>query len=280
LDNLYSGSLRNVFELQGQERFEWIEQSVTEEIHLAVDEIYHLACPASPVHYQKDPLYTLDTNYIGAKQVLALAKKNNATVVLASTSEVYGDPLVHPQVETYLGNVNPIGVRACYDEGKRISETLFFDHHRAHGTKIKVARIFNTYGPLMNQADGRVVSNFITQALKGVDITVYGKGNQTRSFCYVDDMVDGLMALMNSSMDITGPINLGNPVEQQVIEVASTIIKATQSSSSIQHHPLPDDDPKLRQPDITLAKTLLGWSPKVPFDQGLKKTIDYFRGFL
>jgi UDP-glucuronate decarboxylase len=222
----------------------------------------------------------LDTNYLGAKNVLALAKKNKATVLLTSTSEVYGDPLVHPQREDYFGNVNPIGIRSCYDEGKRIAETMFFDHHRTHNTKIKVARIFNTYGPNMNKEDGRVISNFVFQALTNQPITVYGQGNQTRSFCYVNDMVDGLIKLMNSPSSVTGPINLGNPMEQQVIDVAKQIILKTKSRSELVFKSLPEDDPKLRQPDITKAISLLKWTPLVTFNDGLDQTIEYFRGIV
>jgi UDP-glucuronate decarboxylase len=260
------------------DRFQFIHQSVIETFDIAVDQIYHLACPASPVHYQKDPLFTLDTNYFGAKNVLQLAKKYKATVLLTSTSEVYGDPLIHPQQEDYFGNVNPIGIRSCYDEGKRISETMFFDHHRMFQTDIKVARIFNTYGPNMNKEDGRVISNFVVQALTNEPITVYGEGNQTRSFCYVDDMVEGLVLLMNSPGTILGPINLGNPIEQRVVDVARLIIQSTKSKSDLTFQGLPQDDPKLRQPDITKATTLLSWRPKVSFDLGLQKTIEYFKG--
>ena len=278
LDNLYSGNSSYISHLITSERFHFIYQSVIEPFDIAVDQIYHLACPASPVHYQKDPLFTLDTNYFGAKNVLQLAKKYNATVLLTSTSEVYGDPLIHPQQEDYFGNVNPIGIRSCYDEGKRISETMFFDHHRMFQTDIKVARIFNTYGPNMNKEDGRVISNFVVQALTNEPITVYGEGNQTRSFCYVDDMVEGLILLMNSKATILGPINLGNPIEQRVVDVAKLIIQSTKSKSDLAFQGLPQDDPKLRQPDITKATTLLSWRPKVSFDLGLQKTIEYFKG--
>ena len=280
LDNLYSGDKSYINHLISSDRFQFINHSVIEPIDLIVDEIYHLACPASPVHYQKDPFFTLDTNYLGAKNVLALAKKNKATVLLTSTSEVYGDPLVHPQREDYFGNVNPIGIRSCYDEGKRIAETMFFDHHRTYNTKIKVARIFNTYGPNMNKEDGRVISNFVVQALTNQPITVYGEGLQTRSFCYVNDMVDGLIKLMNSPSSVTGPINLGNPMEQQVIDVAKQIILRTKSRSELVFKSLPEDDPKLRQPDITKATTLLNWTPLVTFNDGLEQTIEYFRGIV
>ena len=278
LDNLYIGNSSYISHLLTSERFQFIHQSVIEPFDIAVDQIYHLACPASPVHYQKDPLFTLDTNYFGAKNVLQLAKKYKATVLLTSTSEVYGDPLIHPQQEDYFGNVNPIGIRSCYDEGKRISETMFFDHHRMFQTDIKVARIFNTYGPNMNKEDGRVISNFVVQALTNEPITIYGEGNQTRSFCYVDDMVEGLILLMNSKATILGPINLGNPIEQRVVDVAKLIIQSTKSKSDLAFQGLPQDDPKLRQPDITKATTLLSWKPRVSFDLGLQKTIEYFKG--
>jgi len=278
LDNLYSGNSSYISHLLTSERFQFIHQSVIEPFDIAVDQIYHLACPASPVHYQKDPLFTLDTNYFGAKNVLQLAKKYKATVLLTSTSEVYGDSLIHPQQEDYFGNVNPIGIRSCYDEGKRISETMFFDHHRMFQTDIKVARIFNTYGPNMNKEDGRVISNFVVQALTNEPITIYGEGNQTRSFCYVDDMVEGLILLMNSKATILGPINLGNPIEQRVVDVAKLIIQSTKSKSELAFQGLPEDDPKLRQPDITKATTLLSWKPRVSFDLGLQKTIEYFKG--
>lgn len=280
MDNLYSGNASYIQHLQTSDRFEFIHQSVIEPFEMDVDQIYHLACPASPVHYQKDPLFTLDTNYFGAKNVLQLAKDKNATVLLTSTSEVYGDPLVHPQREEYFGNVNPIGIRSCYDEGKRISETMFFDHHRMFQTKIKIARIFNTYGPNMNKEDGRVISNFVVQALTNQPITVYGDGSQTRSFCYVDDMVEGLIKLMNSKDSVIGPINLGNPIEQTVIDVAKKIIESTESHSLLDFKLLPQDDPKLRQPDISKANSLLDWSPKVTFEQGLHQTIEYFRGIV
>jgi UDP-glucuronate decarboxylase len=278
MDNLYSGNASYIHHLQSSSRFQFIQQSVIEPFDISVDQIYHLACPASPVHYQKDPLFTLDTNYFGAKNVLHLAKKYKATVLLTSTSEVYGDPLVHPQREDYYGNVNPIGIRSCYDEGKRISETMFFDHHRMFQTDIRVARIFNTYGPNMNKEDGRVISNFVVQALTNQPITVYGEGNQTRSFCYVDDMVEGLVLLMNSPGTVLGPINLGNPIEHRVVDVAKLIIQSTKSKSDLAFQGLPQDDPKLRQPDITKATTLLSWRPKVSFDVGLQKTIEYFKG--
>lgn len=280
MDNLYSGNASYIQHLQTSDRFEFIHQSVIEPFEMDVDQIYHLACPASPVHYQKDPLFTLDTNYFGAKNMLQLAKDKNATVLLTSTSEVYGDPLVHPQREEYFGNVNPIGIRSCYDEGKRISETMFFDHHRMFQTKIKIARIFNTYGPNMNKEDGRVISNFVVQALTNQPITVYGDGSQTRSFCYVDDMVEGLIKLMNSKDSVIGPINLGNPIEQTVIDVAKKIIESTESHSLLDFKLLPQDDPKLRQPDISKANSLLDWSPKVTFEQGLHQTIEYFRGIV
>jgi len=245
-----------------------------------VDEIYNLACPASPKHYQFDPVQTIKTSVYGSVNLLELAKRLKIKILQASTSEVYGDPIVHPQSETYWGNVNPIGLRSCYDEGKRCAESLFFDYHRQHKLKIKVARIFNTYGPRMNQNDGRVVSNLIVQALKGQDITVYGVGNQTRSFCYVDDLVDGLIRLMDSPDDFIGPVNLGNPVEFTIIELAEKVIELTGSRSGIVFKPLPSDDPKQRQPDITLAREKLGWEPKVSLVKGLQKTIEYFRSIL
>jgi UDP-glucuronate decarboxylase len=277
LDNLYSGNKFNVSHLLSSENFKFINQSVVEPIELDVDEIYHLACPASPVHYQKDPLFTLDTNYFGAKNVLELAKKNNAKVLLTSTSEVYGDPLVHPQEEGYFGNVNPIGIRSCYDEGKRVAETMFFDYHRIHGTKIKVARIFNTYGPKMNLDDGRVVSNFIIQAVKRNPLTVYGDGLQTRSLCYISDMIEGLIKLMNSDLIVTGPINLGNPLELTILEIANMIKVKIKSSSKIFYMDKPADDPKRRRPNIDKAKKDLGWSPIVELEEGLSLTIDYFK---
>lgn len=280
VDNLYSGSLSNINNLLTHTNFQFINQSVIDSFDVIVDEIYHLACPASPVHYQKDPLYTLDTNYLGSKNVLQLAKANNAKVLLTSTSEVYGDPLIHPQTEDYFGNVNPIGIRSCYDEGKRVSETMFFDHQRVFGTKIKIARIFNTYGPKMNLDDGRVVSNFITQALKSSPLTVYGNGLQTRSLCYVSDMINGLIKLMNSEEFITGPINLGNPFELTILEIATLIKAKIKSTSQIVFSDIPEDDPKRRRPNIDKAVEDLGWTPIIELDEGINLTIDYFKSFI
>lgn len=277
VDNLFTGSKDNISDLLLNERFEFCFQDVTEPLEfLNIDQIYNLACPASPVHYQYNPVKTIETNIIGAINVLNLAKINNARVLQASTSEVYGDPLMHPQKETYWGNVNPIGIRSCYDEGKRAAETLFFDYHRQFGVNIKVARIFNTYGPNMQKNDGRVVSNFIVQALEGENITIYGDGKQTRSFCYVSDQVDGLIKLMNSDVNVTGPINIGNPCELTVSEIANFIVSMTESTSQIVYQDLPADDPQKRKPDISLAKEILGWKPVVELTNGLNQTIDYF----
>lgn len=277
VDNLFTGSIDNISDLLLNERFEFCFQDVTEPLEfLNIDQIYNLACPASPVHYQYNPVKTIETNIIGAINVLNLAKINNARVLQASTSEVYGDPLMHPQKETYWGNVNPIGIRSCYDEGKRAAETLFFDYHRQFGVNIKVARIFNTYGPNMQKNDGRVVSNFIVQALEGENITIYGDGKQTRSFCYVSDQVDGLIKLMNSDVNVTGPINIGNPCELTVSEIANFIVSMTESTSQIVYQDLPADDPQKRKPDISLAKEILGWKPVVELTNGLNQTIDYF----
>jgi len=269
-ENNISGFLEN-------ENFELIKGDVADPIDMQVDEIYNLACPASPVHYQKTPVKTIKTNIIGALNTLELAHKNKAKILQASTSEIYGDPEVHPQVETYRGSVNPIGPRACYDEGKRCAETLFFDFKREYDLEIKVARIFNTYGPNMYVNDGRVVSNFIIQALEGNDITIYGDGNQTRSFCYVEDNIDGLIKLMNTDKDFTGPVNIGNPVEVTMTQLAKKIIELTNSSSKLVYKPLPEDDPRKRRPDITLAKKALDWEPKVSLDDGLIETIKYFK---
>jgi UDP-glucuronate decarboxylase len=276
LDNLFTGSKRNLYHLVSHPRFEFIRHDVTFPLYVEVDEIYNLACPASPIHYQHDPVATTKTSVHGAINMLGLAKRLKCKILQASTSEVYGDPTVHPQTEDYWGNVNPIGPRSCYDEGKRCAETLFFDYHRQHGLEIKVARIFNTYGPRMHPADGRVVSNFIMQALRGDPITIYGEGEQTRSFCYVDDLVDGLMRLMASPADFTGPVNLGNPSEFTMRQLADKVLAMTGSKSQITHRPLPPDDPKQRRPDISLAKSELGWTPSVPLDDGLRPTIDYF----
>ena len=280
VDNFYTGSRSNIIHLLSNPKFELLRHDICFPLYAEVDEIYNLACPASPIHYQFDPVQTTKTSVHGAINMLGLAKRVKAKILQASTSEVYGDPKVHPQVETYSGNVNPTGPRSCYDEGKRCAETLFFDYHRQHKVKIKVARIFNTYGPKMHPNDGRVVSNFIMQALLGENITIYGEGTQTRSFCYVDDLVDGLIRLMNSADEITGPVNLGNPCEFLIRELAEKIIKTIGSSSVITFKPLPQDDPLQRNPDISLAKELLQWQPEVPLDVGLAKTIGYFRSLL
>ena len=275
LDNFFTGSKKNIAHLMDNQYFEVIRHDIEEPILLEVDEIYNLACPASPIHYQFDPVKTVKTSVMGAINVLEIAKRTKAKVLQASTSEVYGDPEVHPQNEEYRGNVNPIGPRACYDEGKRCAETLFFDYHREYGVDIKVIRIFNTYGPKMAINDGRVVSNFIIQALSNQDITIYGNGNQTRSFCYVDDLVDGMIKMMNSKE--CGPINLGNPDEFSMNELAERVINITGSKSKIVFKPLPQDDPKQRQPNITLAKTKLNWKPSIKLEDGLIKTIEYFK---
>ena len=276
-DNLFTGSKRNIEHLHNHPRFEFLRHDVCNPLKLEVDEIYNLACPASPVHYQYNPVLTTKTSVMGAMNMLGLAKRLRCRIFQASTSEVYGDPEVHPQREDYWGHVNPIGTRSCYDEGKRCAETLFFDYHRQHGVAIKVARIFNTYGPRMHPKDGRVVSNFITQALSGEDLTIYGDGTQTRSFCYRDDLVEGFLRLMDSPSEVTGPVNLGNPGEFTMIELAEQVLKLTGSRSKIIHMPLPQDDPRQRRPDITLAKAKLGWEPKVPLAEGLKLTIEYFK---
>jgi len=280
LDNFFTGDKRNIAHLFGLSNFELVRHDVTFPLYVEVDQIYNLACPASPVHYQSDPVQTTKTSVHGAINMLGLAKRTGARILQASTSEVYGDPEVHPQTEDYWGRVNPVGTRACYDEGKRCAETLFFDYWRQHRLEIKVARIFNTYGPRMHPNDGRVVSNFIVQALKGLPITIYGEGNQTRSFCYVDDLVDGLIGLMNSEAGITGPVNLGNPNEFTIRQLADKVLAQTGSGSKIELKPLPEDDPKQRQPDITLATKLLNWGPKVHLEAGLDTTIEYFRGRL
>ena len=280
VDNFYTGSKANIVHLLDNPYFEVLRHDICFPLYVEVDEIYNLACPASPVHYQFDPVQTTKTSVHGSINMLGLAKRIKAKILLASTSEVYGDPAVHPQPESYWGNVNPIGPRSCYDEGKRCAETLFFDYHRQHGLRIKVARIFNTYGPRMHPNDGRVVSNFIIQALKNEEITVYGDGSQTRSFCYVDDMIEGLIRLMNSPDDFIGPVNLGNPHEVSVHDLALKIIELTGSSSRVSFKPLPPDDPRQRQPDITLARKELQWEPSVGFEKGLEKTIDYFRDIL
>jgi UDP-glucuronate decarboxylase len=280
VDNLFTGTKDNVAHLHGNPSFEFMRHDVTFPLFVEVDEIYNLACPASPIHYQHDPVQTTKTSVHGAINMLGLAKRLGCKILQASTSEVYGDPAVHPQAEDYWGHVNPIGPRSCYDEGKRCAETLFFDYHRQNAVPIKVARIFNTYGPRMHPADGRVVSNFIMQALKGEPITIYGDGSQTRSFCYVDDLIRGLMGLMDTGPDVTGPINIGNPNEFTVRGLAVKVIELTGSSSKIVEEPLPQDDPKQRQPDISKAKRDLGWEPTVQLEQGLTQTIDYFRKFV
>jgi UDP-glucuronate decarboxylase len=275
-DNYFTGRKDNIAHLLGSANFEAMRHDITFPLYVEVDEIWNLACPASPIHYQFDPVQTTKTSVIGSINMLGLAKRVKAKVFLSSTSEVYGDPTVHPQREDYRGNVNPIGPRACYDEGKRAAETLFFDYHRQHNLRIKVARIFNTFGPRMHPNDGRVVSNFIVQALKGEPITIYGDGSQTRAFCYVDDLIDGFLKLMAAPDDVTGPINLGNPVEITVRELADRIIRMIGSKSKIESRPLPVDDPVQRCPDISRARNLLGWEPKVPVEAGLEKTINYF----
>lgn len=275
-DNFCTGDKKNISRMIENPYFELIRHDVTFPLYVEVDEIYNLACPASPVHYQFDPVQTTKTSVIGAINMLGLAKRTKAKILQASTSEVYGDPDVHPQPENYVGRVNTIGIRSCYDEGKRCAESLFFDYHRQHSVDIKVARIFNTYGPKMHPNDGRVVSNFIVQAIKGDDITIYGDGTQTRSFCFVDDMVDGLLRLMASEIGVTGPINIGNPGEFTMLELAESVIRLTGSKSQLVFKALPQDDPKQRQPDISKAKLLLDWEPKIDLDEGLKKTIKYF----
>jgi UDP-glucuronate decarboxylase len=277
VDNFYSSTRGNVLDLLDEPRFELIRHDVTFPLYVEVDQIYHLACPASPVFYQHDPVQTTKTNVHGSINMLGLAKRLGARILLSSTSEVYGDPTVHPQSEDYWGNVNPIGIRSCYDEGKRCAETLFFDYYRQHQLPIKVARIFNTYGPNMLPNDGRVVSSFIVQALRGEPLTVFGDGSQTRSFCYVDDMVDGLIALMGSAADVTGPVNLGNPSEFTMLELARKVLAMTGSSSPIEYRPLPSDDPVRRKPAISRAAELLGWKPAVELDDGLRQTVEYFR---
>lgn len=276
-DNLFTGQKDNIRHLMNHSYFEYIRGDVMEDLYIECDQIYNLACPASPPHYQYDPIKTIKTSFIGALHTLGLAKRCHASILQASTSEVYGDPEVHPQPETYWGHVNPDGVRSCYDEGKRAAETLFFDYHRQHGVDIKVVRIFNTYGPNMRGDDGRVVSNFIVQALKGEDITIYGDGKQTRSFCYVDELVDAMIRMMNSRKGFTGPVNLGNPGEFTMLELAEKVIELTRSNSKIVYMPLPSDDPAQRKPVIDLAKKELGWEPHITLDEGLSKTIGYFK---
>jgi UDP-glucuronate decarboxylase len=277
LDNFFTGSKRNILPLLGNPRFELIRHDIINPLYLEVDQIYNLACPASPVHYQHNPIKTIKTNVMGAINVLGLAKRLNVKILQASTSEVYGDPEMHPQREDYWGKVNPIGIRSCYDEGKRAAECLMMDYHRKNRVKVKIVRIFNTYGTRMAVNDGRVVSNFIVQALRGEDITVYGKGLQTRSFCYVDDLISGLISMMATEDSFTGPVNIGNPTEFTIMELAETIIRLTGSRSQIILSPLPPDDPTQRKPDISLAAQALGWRPEVALEEGLKKTIDYFR---
>ncbi|MEM9233328.1 MAG: UDP-glucuronic acid decarboxylase family protein [Pseudomonadota bacterium] len=277
VDNLFTGDKSNLDHLAGHPRFEFMRHDVCFPLYVEVDEIYNLACPASPIHYQHDPVQTTKTSVHGAINMLGLAKRLRCKIFQASTSEVYGDPTVHPQPEEYWGNVNPIGPRSCYDEGKRCAETLFFDYHRQHGLEVKVARIFNTYGPRMHTADGRVVSNFIVQALKGEPLTIFGDGAQTRSFCYVDDLIDGFLRLMDTAEDVTGPINLGNPAEFTIRQLAEQVIALTGSSSILVEHPLPQDDPLQRRPDISKARSGLSWEPTVPLKDGLERTIAYFR---
>lgn len=280
LDNFFTGQKANIANLLKNPFFELVRHDVTLPYHAEVDEIYNLACPASPIHYQFDPVQTTKTSVHGAINMLGLAKRVKAKILQASTSEVYGDPEVHPQPEAYWGRVNPIGIRSCYDEGKRCAETLFFDYYRQQQVKIKVVRIFNTYGPKMHPNDGRVVSNFIVQALKGEDITIYGSGNQTRSFCYVDDLLNGFVKMMATSSDITGPINLGNPSEFTMLELAELVIRLTKTTSKLVYQTLPQDDPRQRKPDITLAKTHLNWEPTIPLEEGLKRTIKYFQSII
>lgn len=277
VDNLFTGTKRNLDHLHAHPRFEFMRHDVSFPLHVEVDEIYNLACPASPVHYQHDPVQTTKTAVLGAINMLGLARRLRCRIFQASTSEVYGDPSTHPQTEGYWGNVNPIGIRSCYDEGKRCAETLFFDYHRQHGLDVKVARIFNTYGPRMHPADGRVVSNFIVQALRDEPITIFGDGTQTRSFCYVHDLIEGFIRLMETPRGFTGPVNLGNPTEFTIRQLADLIVQLTGSSSIIRHEPLPLDDPMKRQPDIGLAKAHLGWEPAISLEEGLLRTIDYFR---
>ena len=277
LDNLFTGQKGNIAHLMNDPYFEFVRHDVTLPYYVEIDQIYNLACPASPVHYQFDPVQTTKTSVHGAINILGLAKRTKATVLQASTSEVYGDPEIHPQTEQYWGRVNPIGIRSCYDEGKRCAETLFFDYHRQHNVKIKVVRIFNTYGPRMHTNDGRFVSNFIVQALQNKEITIFGSGNQTRSFCYVDDLIEAMFRTMNTDPSFTGPMNIGNPNEFTMLELARTIIRLTNSSSKLVYKPLPQDDPKQRQPDISLAKEMIDWEPKIELEEGLKKTISSFR---
>jgi len=281
LDNSFTGSKKNIIHLLDNPYFEVVRHDITEPYYAEVDEVYNLACPASPIHYQHDPIKTIKTSVVGATNMLGLAKRINAKILQASTSEVYGDPQIHPQPESYWGNVNPIGLRSCYDEGKRCAESLFVNYHKQNNVRIKIIRIFNTYGTRMNTNDGRVISNFIVQALKGEDITIYGEGNQTRSFQYVDDLVEGMIRMMNTDDSVTGPINIGNPGEFSILELAKKIIEITNSNSKLIFKPLPEDDPMQRKPDISLAqKTLNNWEPKIPLDEGLLKVVDYFRSVI
>lgn len=280
LDNFYTGNKENVWHLIGKPNFELVRHDVCQPYWAEIDEIYNLACPASPIHYQYDPIQTTKTSVFGAYHLLGLARRTKSKILQASTSEVYGDPAIHPQPESYWGNVNPHGIRSCYDEGKRCAETLFFDYHRLHGVRIKVIRIFNTYGPRMAEHDGRVVSNFIMQALRGEDITIYGDGQQSRSFQYVTDLIEGMIKMMNSEDVFTGPVNIGNPGEFTMLELAEKVIKLTGSKSKIVYEALPQDDPKMRRPDISLAKEKLNWGPVIPLDEGLKETIAYFKNRL
>jgi UDP-glucuronate decarboxylase len=280
VDNFFTGSRQNIAHLIGEPAFELMRHDITFPLYVEVDQIYNLACPASPIHYQFDPVQTTKTSVVGAINMLGLAKRIKARILQASTSEVYGDPSVHPQPESYWGNVNPIGPRSCYDEGKRCAETLFFDYHRQHGMEIRVVRIFNTYGPRMHPKDGRVVSNFIVQALMGQDITIYGSGLQTRSFCHVSDLIDAMVRMMNNEAGFVGPVNIGNPGEFTMLELAQTVIRLTGSASRIVYQPLPDDDPRQRQPDITQASEILKWKPSVGLDEGLRDTISFFRRLL
>ena len=277
VDNFFTGARANIAHLLGNPKFELLRHDITFPLYVEVDQIYNLACPASPVHYQFDPVQTTKTSVIGAINMLGLAKRTKARILQASTSEVYGDPSVQPQTETYWGNVNPIGPRSCYDEGKRCAETLFFDYYRQHKLNIRVIRIFNTFGPRMHPNDGRVVSNFIMQALQGKDITIYGNGSQTRSFCYVDDLIDGMVRMMNNELGLVGPVNVGNPNEFTILQLAEEVIRLTGARSALVRHPLPTDDPRQRQPDITIAREKLGWEPKIQLEAGLKSTIAYFR---
>jgi UDP-glucuronate decarboxylase len=280
VDNFFTGARQNIEHLLPNPAFELLRHDITFPLYVEVDQIYNLACPASPVHYQFDPVQTVKTSVVGAVNMLGLAKRTKARILQASTSEVYGDPTLHPQPESYWGHVNPIGPRSCYDEGKRCAETLFFDYHRQNGVEIRVVRIFNTYGPRMHPRDGRVISNFIVQALRGADITIYGDGRQTRSFCYVDDLIDGLMRMMDNQLGFTGPVNMGNPGEFTMLELANAVIRLTGSSSRLVFVPLPQDDPRQRQPDITLAAQKLQWQPTVLLENGLPKTIEFFRSLL